>query len=93
MAERAELVVHGTMRGGGYYSAVTRGAKDAIDGAIPLVLAAIRRLPDARACAWNSARRASSHAPLRRPSASTAMPRALPTSTSRRCGRGARARF
>jgi hypothetical protein len=34
------------MRVGGYYSAVTRGAKDAIDGAIPLVCAAIRRLPD-----------------------------------------------
>jgi hypothetical protein len=46
MAEHAGPVVHGTMRGGGYYSAVTRGAKDAIDGAIPLVLAAISRLPD-----------------------------------------------
>jgi hypothetical protein len=37
------------MRGGGSYSAVTRGPKDAIDGAIPLGLAAIRRLPEAGA--------------------------------------------
>jgi len=34
------------MRGGGYYSAVTKGAKDAIDSATPLVLEAIQRLPD-----------------------------------------------
>jgi hypothetical protein len=47
MAEHAGPVVHGTRRGGGYYSAVTLGAKDAIVGAIPLVRAAIRRLPDA----------------------------------------------
>jgi hypothetical protein len=46
VAERAGPVVHGTTRGGGYYSAATCGAKDAIDGAIPLVRAAIRRLPD-----------------------------------------------
>jgi hypothetical protein len=48
MAERVGPV-HGTMRSGGYYSAVTRGAKDAIDSAVPLVLAAIRCLPDADA--------------------------------------------
>ena len=47
MAERAGPVVHGTMRGGGYDSAATRSATDAIAGAIPLVRAAIRRLPDA----------------------------------------------
>jgi hypothetical protein len=49
MAEPAGPIVHGTMRGGGYDSAVTRGANDAIGGAIPLVRAAIRRLPDANA--------------------------------------------
>jgi hypothetical protein len=35
------------MLGGGYYSTATRGANDAIDGATPLVLAAIHRLPEA----------------------------------------------
>jgi hypothetical protein len=35
------------MRGGGYYSTATKGAKDVIDGATPLVLDAIRRMPDA----------------------------------------------
>jgi len=34
------------MRGGGYYSAATTGAKDVIDGAADLVLDAIGRLPD-----------------------------------------------
>jgi len=34
------------MRGGGYYSAATKGAKDVIHSATPLVLEAIGRLPD-----------------------------------------------
>lgn len=34
------------MRGGGYYSAVTKGALDVIRGATPLVLDVIGRLPD-----------------------------------------------
>ena len=38
------------MRGGGYYSAATAGAKDVIDGAADLVLDAIGRLPDPT---WN----------------------------------------
>ena len=33
------------MKGGGYYSQATRGAKDVIDGVTPLVLAAIDRMP------------------------------------------------
>jgi hypothetical protein len=37
------------VRGDGYYSAVTRGAKDTIDGAIPLVREASHHLPDADA--------------------------------------------
>ena len=39
------------MRGGGYYSAVTKGAKDVICSATPLVLEAIGRLPDRDASA------------------------------------------
>ncbi len=46
MAESTLQAVNVAMRGGGYYSAVTKGAKDVIDGATPLVLDAIRRLPD-----------------------------------------------
>ena len=46
MAESTLQAVDVAMRGGGYYSAVTKGAKDAIDSATPLVLEAIRRLPD-----------------------------------------------
>lgn len=46
MAESTLQAVDVAMRGGGYYSAVTRGAKDAIDSATPLVLEAIYRLPD-----------------------------------------------
>jgi hypothetical protein len=38
--------VNVAMRGDGYYSATTQGAKDVINGATPLLLAAIRRLPD-----------------------------------------------
>jgi hypothetical protein len=49
MAENTAQAVNVAMRGGGYYSAVTKSAKDAIDGATPLVLDAIRRLPDADA--------------------------------------------
>jgi hypothetical protein len=49
MAESTLQAVNVAMRGGGYYSAVTKGAKDVIDGATPLVLDAIRRLPDADA--------------------------------------------
>ena len=46
MTESILQAVDVAMRGGGYYSAVTKGAKDAIDSATPLVLEAIRRLPD-----------------------------------------------
>ncbi|PYJ65815.1 MAG: hypothetical protein DME76_17835 [Verrucomicrobia bacterium] len=49
MAESTLQAVNVAMRGGGYYSAVTKGAKDVIDGATPLVLDAIRHLPDAAA--------------------------------------------
>ena len=35
------------MKGGGYYSLATIGAKHVIDGALPLALAAIARMPDA----------------------------------------------
>ena len=34
------------MWGGGYYSTATKGAKSVIDGAAPLVLDAIRRMPE-----------------------------------------------
>jgi hypothetical protein len=47
MAESTLQAVNVAMRGGGYYSAVTKSAKDVIDGATPLVLNAIHRLPDA----------------------------------------------
>ena len=46
MAEHTLQAVDVAMRSGGYYSAVTKIAKDVIDGATPLVLDAIRRLPD-----------------------------------------------
>ena len=45
MAENTLQAVNVAMRGGGYYSAVTKGAKDVIDSATPLVLDAIRCLP------------------------------------------------
>jgi len=35
------------MKGGGYYSLATIGAKHVIDGAVPLLLGAIERMPDA----------------------------------------------
>ncbi|MET0682997.1 MAG: SAM-dependent methyltransferase [Casimicrobiaceae bacterium] len=47
MADSSLQAVNVAMRGGGYYSAVTKGAKDVIDSATPLVLDAICRLPDA----------------------------------------------
>jgi SAM dependent carboxyl methyltransferase len=34
------------MRGGGYYSAATKGARDVVDNATPLVLETVDRLPD-----------------------------------------------
>ena len=46
MAESTRPFVNVAMRSGGYYSTATRGAKDVIDGAIPLTLEAIRRMPD-----------------------------------------------
>ena len=46
MAMSSLQTVDVAMRGGGYYSAVTKGAKDAIDSATPLVLEGIHRLPD-----------------------------------------------
>ena len=49
MAESTLQAVNVAMRGGGYYSAVTKSAKDVIDGATPLVLDAIRRLPNSDA--------------------------------------------
>src|SRR5262249_49834542 len=45
-AESTLQAVNVAMRGGGYYSAVAKGAKKVIDEATPLVLDAIRRLPD-----------------------------------------------
>jgi hypothetical protein len=47
MAESTLQAVNVAMRSSGYYSAVTKGAKDVIDSATPLVLDAISRLPDA----------------------------------------------
>ena len=46
MAESTLQAVNVAMRGGGYYSAVAKGAKAVIDAATPLVLDAICRLPD-----------------------------------------------
>jgi hypothetical protein len=45
MTEKTAQAENVAMRGGGYYSTATKGAKDVIDGATPLVLDAIRRLP------------------------------------------------
>lgn len=45
MAERTSPFVKVAMWGGNY-SAASRGEKDVIDGATPLVLDAIRRMPD-----------------------------------------------
>ena len=46
MAERVLPFVNVAMWGGGSYSSATKGAKDVIDGATPLVLDAISRMPD-----------------------------------------------
>src|SRR5215475_9797791 len=46
MAESTLQAVNVAMRGGGYYSGVIKSAKDVIDGATPLVLDAIRDLPN-----------------------------------------------
>src|SRR5690349_5098165 len=46
MAERASSFVNVAMWSGGLYSTATKGAKDVIDGATPLVLGAIQRMPD-----------------------------------------------
>jgi len=46
MTEKTAHAVNVAMRGGGYYSIATKGAKDVIDGATPLVVNAISRLPD-----------------------------------------------
>jgi hypothetical protein len=46
MAESALQAVNVAMRGGGYYSRANQSAKDVIDSATPLVLDAIRRMPD-----------------------------------------------
>jgi SAM dependent carboxyl methyltransferase len=46
MAENTSQEVDVAMRGGGYYSAATKGAGDAIRNATPLVLETIGRLPD-----------------------------------------------
>lgn len=46
MIEKPAQAENVAMRGDGYYSRVTQGAKDVIDGAISLVLDAIRRLPE-----------------------------------------------
>ena len=46
MAERTLPFVNVAMRSGGYFSTATKGAKDAIDGATPLVLDAIHLLPE-----------------------------------------------
>ena len=49
MAETALPFVNVAMWGGGHYSTATKGCKDVIDAATPLVLDAIRRMPDTRA--------------------------------------------
>ena len=46
MGESALQAVNVAMRGGGYYSRANQSAKDVIDSATPLVLDAIRRMPD-----------------------------------------------
>lgn len=46
MADQSKHAVNVAMRGDGYYSTVTKGAKDVIDSAIPLIIDAISRLPD-----------------------------------------------
>ena len=46
MAERTLPFVNVAMWSGGYYSTATKGAKDVIDGATPLVLEAIRLMPN-----------------------------------------------
>jgi hypothetical protein len=46
MAENTFEGVNVAMRGGGYYSAATKGARDVIENATPLVLEMIGRLPD-----------------------------------------------
>ncbi len=48
MAERTLPFVNVAMWSGGYYSTATKGAKDVIDGATPLVLEAIRLMPNTR---------------------------------------------
>ena len=47
MAKNTKPFVNVAMKGSGYYSAATKGAKDVIDGATPLVLNAIRKMLDA----------------------------------------------
>src|SRR5271163_430423 len=49
VAKNTTPFVNVAMMGGGYYSAATKGAKDVIDGGTPLVLNAIRKMPDADA--------------------------------------------
>jgi len=49
MAETALPFVNVAMWGGGHYSTATKGCKEVIDAAIPLVLDAIRRMPVTRA--------------------------------------------
>jgi SAM dependent carboxyl methyltransferase len=46
MAERTLPFVNVAMWSGGHYSTATKGAKDVIDGATPLVLEAIRLMPN-----------------------------------------------
>lgn len=46
MAERTLPFVNVAMWSGGHYSTATKGCKDVIDGATPLVLDAIHRLPE-----------------------------------------------
>jgi hypothetical protein len=46
VAEKASSFVNVAMWGGGNYSLATKGCKDVIDGATPLVLEAIRSMPD-----------------------------------------------
>ena len=46
MAERTSSFVNVAMKSGGYFSTATKGAKDVIDGATPLVIDAIQHLPE-----------------------------------------------
>ena len=45
MSTRSETAGFMAMKGAGYYSRATTGARDAIDEAAPLIMAAVDRIP------------------------------------------------